>query len=146
MNYNFLNISDLKKEDLINILNIHHDYQILKNKNIGLLFEKYSTRTRLSFLAGIPKLGGNAIDIRFEELNISRDESFEDTFLAMNCYLDGLVYRTNNHEKLINASSFFDKPIINALSDISKSGMKLHNSYTRKTKKTKSGGNKTKRV
>ena len=117
MKYDFLNISDLNKKDLIKILNINNDDQILKNKNIGLLFEKYSTRTRLSFSVGISHLGGNGIDIRFEELNISRDESFEDTFRAMDCYLDGLVYRTNDHQKLIQASSFFKSPIINALSD-----------------------------
>jgi ornithine carbamoyltransferase len=64
-------------------------------------------------------LGGNSVDIKFEELNISREESFEDTFRAMNCYLDGLVYRTSDHNKLIKASKYFNKPIINALSDIS---------------------------
>ena len=71
------------------------------------MFEKHSTRTRLSFSVGISGLGGNAVDIRFDELNISRDESFEDTFRAMNCYLDGLIYRTNDHQKLIKASNYF---------------------------------------
>ena len=46
-----------------------------------MIFEKYSTRTRLSFAVGITSLGGNGIDIKFEELNISRNESFEDTFV-----------------------------------------------------------------
>jgi ornithine carbamoyltransferase len=115
----FLNISDLSKNQLIEIINLQDMEKVLSNKNIGLIFEKYSTRTRLSFAAGISSLGGNVIDIRFEELNISRDESFEDTFCAINCYLDGLIYRTNNHNKLIQACKFFKKPIINALSDIS---------------------------
>lgn len=116
---NFFNISDLERKEIIEILKIESNNTVLKNKNIGLLFEKNSTRTRLSFSVGISNLGGNGIDIRFEELNISRDESFEDTFRAINCYLDGLIYRTNNHKKLIQASQFFKKPIINALSDIS---------------------------
>lgn len=64
-------------------------------------------------------MGGNYVDLRFSELNISRQESFEDTFRAFNCYLDGLIYRTTDHQKLITASQYFDKPIINALSDIS---------------------------
>ena len=64
-------------------------------------------------------MGGKPIEIRFEDLNISRDESFEDTFKAMNCYLDGLIYRTTDHKRLNKASKFFSKPIINALSDIS---------------------------
>ena len=115
----FFNISDLSKNQLIEIINLQDMKKVLSNKNIGLIFEKYSTRTRLSFAAGISSLGGNVIDIRFEDLNISRDESFEDTFCAINCYLDGLIYRTNNHNKLIQASKFFKKPIINALSDIS---------------------------
>jgi len=133
-NNNLLNISDLSKEQILSIINIQLDNEILAGKNIGLLFEKYSTRTRLSFAVGISSLGGNGIDIKFEELNISRDESFEDTFLAMNCYLDGLIYRTNNHQKLIQATSFFKKPIINALSDISHPCQILSDLFTIKEK------------
>ena len=110
-------ISDLSSELLHQIIDLDEEKNVLSNKNIGLLFEKHSTRTRLSFAVGISDLGGNAIDIKFEDLNISREESFEDTFKAMNCYLDGLIYRTTNHEKIIKASKFFSKPIINALSD-----------------------------
>lgn len=114
---NFFNISDLTKENIFNILDSNDKNKNLKNKNIGLLFEKYSTRTRLSFAVGISNLGGNTINISFSDLNISREESFEDTFRAMGCYLDGLIYRTNDHQKLLKASKYFDKPIINALSN-----------------------------
>lgn len=113
----FLDISDLNSKQLFEILNLKNDSESLNGKNIGMIFEKYSTRTRLSFHVGISQLSGNAIDIRFDELNISREESFEDTFMAMNCYLDGLIYRTTSHQKLIDASKYFQKPIINALSD-----------------------------
>ena len=117
---NFFNISDLTKKEILEILQSEiNDDSALKNKNIGLLFEKNSTRTRISFSVGISNLGGEKIDIRFEELNISRDESFEDTFRAMNCYLDGLIYRTKDHNRLIDSSYYFKKPIINALSDLS---------------------------
>ena len=116
---NFFHISDLSKNDISTILGNEVSPQILLGKNIGLLFEKYSTRTRLSFYVGIHNMGGNCIDLKFSELNISRHESVEDTFRAFNCYLDGLIYRTTNHQKLIIASKFFDKPIINALSDVS---------------------------
>ena len=115
----FFNISDLTKENIFTILKIEKKIENLENKSIGLLFEKHSTRTRLSFSVGISNLGGNSVEIKFEELNISRNESFEDTFRAMDCYLDGLIYRTNDHKKLIQASEYFKKPIINALSDIS---------------------------
>ena len=116
---NLFNISDLSKENLLSIIDKKKDSPSLENKNIGLIFEKYSTRTRLSFTVGINQLKGNPVDIKFSELNISRDESFEDTFQAFNCYLDGLIYRTTDHRKLITASQYFEKPIINALSDIS---------------------------
>ena len=129
---NFFNISDLTKENIYNILKTTENGRCLENKNIGLLFEKYSTRTRLSFIVGISNLGGNGINIRFEELNISRDESFEDTFRAMDCYLDGLVYRTDDHNKLQKASSFFKKPIINALSNVSHPCQTLSDLFTLK--------------
>ena len=130
---NFLNISDLSSQNLKDILNIEtNNTNFLKNKSIGMIFEKYSTRTRLSFNVGISQLSGDPVDIKFEELNISRDESFEDTFRAMSCYLDGLVYRTNDHNKLIKASKYFNKPIINALSDISHPCQALSDLYTLK--------------
>jgi ornithine carbamoyltransferase len=130
---NFLNISDLSSQNLRDILNIDdHNNNFLKNKSIGMIFEKYSTRTRLSFNVGILQLGGSAVDVKFEDLNISREESFEDTFRAMSCYLDGLVYRTSDHNKLIKASKYFNKPIINALSDISHPCQALSDLYTLK--------------
>ena len=117
MTFSLFNISDLHSENLFSIINGKIKNNSLEGKNIGLLFEKYSTRTRLSFSVGISQLKGNTVDIRFEEMNISRDETFEDTFKVMNCYLDGLIYRTTKHERLIRASKYFNKPIINALSD-----------------------------
>jgi len=119
-----LNISDLSKEDFFSILNfsnsiIPFEEKCLKNKNIGLIFEKNSTRTRLSFQVGINQLNGQYIDIKLEELNLQRIESFEDTFEIMSCYLDALVFRTTDHKKLDLAQICFKKPIINALSDIS---------------------------
>ncbi len=115
----FLNISDFSKQQILEILNSSIKDYPLKDKSIGLIFEKYSTRTRLSFNVGIQKLGGSVIDIQFENLNIQRSETFEDTFKAIDCYLDGLVYRTTDHRKLIEISKYFSKPIINALSDLS---------------------------
>ena len=62
----------------------------LSGKNIGLIFEKNSTRTRLSFQVGINQLRGNYIDIKLNELNLDRFESYEDTFEIMSCYLDSI--------------------------------------------------------
>lgn len=115
----FFNIADLDSNQLRSLLDLDVSADVLKNKNIGLIFEKPSTRTRLSFKVGIINLGGNSVDLNFNELNISRYESYEDTFKTMDCYLDGIIYRTSNHDNLIEASKYFKKPIINALSDIS---------------------------
>lgn len=120
----FLNISDLSKTDFNTILDYSDKLNsnldnCLKDKNIGLIFEKNSTRTRLSFQVGIKQLQGNFIDIRLEDLNLNRFESFEDTFEVMACYLDCLVIRTTDHKKLELAKNYFKKPIINALSDLS---------------------------
>ncbi len=128
----FLNISDLSKKQLISLLDLETEKLVLQNKSIGLLFEKYSTRTRLSFSVGVAQLAGNIVEIRLEELNLSRDESFEDTFLAFNCYLDGLIYRTSDHNRLIESTKFFKKPVINALSDLSHPCQTISDLYTLK--------------
>jgi len=134
---NLLNISDLSKDDFNSILSFASSISpntenCLRNKNIGLIFEKNSTRTRLSFQVGINQLQGKYIDIKLEELNLQRVESFEDTFEIMSCYLDALVFRTTNHEKLKLASKYFNKPIINALSDISHPCQAISDIYTLK--------------
>lgn len=127
---NLFNISDLSKKEILEIISVENDNKVLTNKNLGMIFEKYSTRTRLSFAVAISNLGGERIDIKFDELNFSRGESFADTFKTMNCYLDGLIYRTSNHDNLINASKYFKKPIINAMSDISHPCQILSDFYT----------------
>ena len=128
----FLNLSDLSKINFLKIIENKEIYSDLENKNIGLLFEKNSTRTRLSFSVAINNLKGNCLDIKLEDLNLMRGESLEDTFRTMNCYLDGLIYRTNNHKKLLIADKYFEKPIINALSDMSHPCQAISDIYTLK--------------
>jgi len=130
-----LNISDLSKDDFKSILSFANSIKpniedCLINKNIGLIFEKNSTRTRLSFQVGINQLKGNFIDIKLDELNLQRIESFEDTFEIMACYLDALVFRTTDHKKLEQASQYFNKPIINALSNLSHPCQAISDIYT----------------
>ena len=132
-----LNISDLKRNDFKEIIGFaeslsNQNENFLSNKNIGLIFEKSSTRTRLSFQVGINQLKGNYIDVRFDELNLNRFESYEDTFEVMSCYLDYLVFRTTDHKKLELAYKFFKKPIINALSDLSHPCQAISDIYTLK--------------
>tara|TARA_Y100000996_G_C22524173_1_gene643714 strand:+ start:211 stop:1089 length:879 start_codon:yes stop_codon:yes gene_type:complete len=132
---NLLNVSDLNKDDFKNILTYSKILDkkfddCLNNKNIGLIFEKNSTRTRLSFQVGIKQLNGNFIDIKLDELNLNRFESYEDTFEIMSCYLDCLIFRTNDHNKLDTAIKYFKKPIINALSDLSHPCQAISDIYT----------------
>jgi ornithine carbamoyltransferase len=133
-----LDISDLSRNDIEEIFLLtdslinNTDDKPLKNKSIGLIFEKYSTRTRLSFQVAISQLGGNFIDIDFDKLNLKRNETFEDTFKMFDLYLDGIVYRTDNHKKLTNAKSFFKKPLINGLSEKSHPCQIISDIYTLK--------------
>ena len=132
-----LTISDLSKNDFLEIIKFadelkNNNEPILDGKSIGLIFEKNSTRTRLSFQVGIRNLNGNYIDIKFEELNLNRFETFEDTFKIMSCYLDCIVFRTIDHKKLELAYKYFQKPIINALSDISHPCQAISDMYTLK--------------
>ena len=132
---NLIDISELHRDDIINILKYadelkNQNEDFLNGKNIGLIFEKNSTRTRLSFQVGINQLEGNYIDIKFNELNLDRFESYEDTFEIMSCYLDSIIFRTNNHQKLELAKKFFKKPIINALSEKSHPCQAISDIYT----------------
>ena len=129
---NFLNISDLSESQLDFLITNKTNSFCLKDKFIGLLFEKTSTRTRLSFSVGIAKMKGTAININMEDLNYSRQESFEDTFKALSCYLSCLVFRTDDHSKLEKATQNFEKPIINALSDFSHPCQTIGDLYTLK--------------
>ena len=89
----------------LNILNKEIDNKVLTNKNIGMIFEKYSTRTRLSFAVAISNLGGDRVDVKFDELNFSRGESFEDTFKTTFNIIEALNNSKTKVEKFIFASS-----------------------------------------
>ena len=132
---NLLNISDLGRNDFYQILKFSKELNknldnSLNGKHIGLIFEKNSTRTRLSFQVGIRQLKGNYIDIKLDELNLNRFESYEDTLEIMSCYLDCLVFRKTNHKKLELAIKYFKKPVINALSDMSHPCQAIADIYT----------------
>ena len=87
-------------------------------KQIKIYSPKYvylNDSTKINFLK--KNIKSSIILLNFNELNFSRNESIEDTFKAINCYVDGLVYRTSSHEKLLIAEKYFKKPIINVLSE-----------------------------
>ena len=88
-------------------------------ESIGLLFEKQSMRTRLSFSIGMQKLGGNVIELDSKQIGFGKRETEEDSLKVMSQYLDVLMIRNNNHKQLVNLSSKNILPIINGLSDFS---------------------------
>ena len=88
---------------------------LLQGATLGLYFAKHSTRTRVSFSAGIAQLGGVAIPLTPEELQLSRGESLHDTALALSRYLDVLAVRTHPHEELEAWAEHATIPVINAL-------------------------------
>ena len=88
---------------------------LLAGATLGLYFAKHSTRTRVSFSAGMTQLGGVAIPLTPEELQLSRGESLADTARAFSGYLDALAVRTHPHEELEAWAEWATIPVINAL-------------------------------
>jgi ornithine carbamoyltransferase len=91
---------------------------VLTCKVVGLLFEKPSTRTRASFEAAMYQLGGQAMYLRADELQLARGEPLEDTARILGAYLNGIVIRTYGHRALIEFAEYSPVPVINALSDV----------------------------
>jgi ornithine carbamoyltransferase len=89
----------------------------LKGKTLGLIFEKPSTRTRVSFEAGMNQLGGQALFLASEKIHLSRGESLADTAKVLTRYLDGLVVRTFEQASLEEWARHTSIPIINGLTD-----------------------------
>jgi len=92
-------------------------YRPLSGKAIGLLFEKPSTRTRVSFEVAVLRLGGYPITLGGGEMQLGRGETIEDTGRVLSRYLDGLVVRTFGHDRLEALASASQIPVINALTD-----------------------------
>ncbi len=90
----------------------------LTGKVMGLLFEKPSTRTRASFETAVYQLGGQAVYLRADELQLARGEPLKDTARILGAYLSGVVIRTYAHQNLVDFAKYAPVPIINALSDL----------------------------
>jgi ornithine carbamoyltransferase len=90
----------------------------LIGKSVGLLFEKSSTRTRVSFEAGIYQLGGQPLYMNFREMQLGRGESIQDTARTLSRYLSAVALRTYSHERVMEFAGHSRVPVINALSDL----------------------------
>ena len=92
-----------------------HHY--LKGKTLGLVFEKSSTRTRVSFEAGMYQLGGHALFLSANDIQLGRGEPLSDTARVLSGYLDGFMVRTFGHDKVETLAKYSSVPVINGLTD-----------------------------
>ena len=91
---------------------------LLAGKTVGLIFEKHSTRTRISFEIGMNQLGGNAMYIHARDLQIDRGEPISDTGKVLSAYLDGIMIRANSHKMVEELACSATIPVINGLTDL----------------------------
>ncbi len=92
-------------------------YHPLKGKSLGMIFEKSSTRTRISFEVGMYQLGGQALFLSKNDIQMGRGETIRDTAQVMSRYLDGMILRTFGHRNVVELARGATIPVINALSD-----------------------------
>lgn len=125
MKKDFLTLKDYSGDEIEHILNLSVKIKrnkdkyssILKGKNIALLFDKHSTRTRLSFEVGINQLGGKAVILDSKSLQLGRGESYKDTAKIFSLYVDGVIIRTFKQETLDIFAKYGNIPVINGLTD-----------------------------
>ena len=123
----FIDISDFKKVELENIINFAKKIKsqpgkyknLLNNKSLGMIFEKQSNRTRLSFDIGMKNVGGNVIELNTQAIGFGKRESENDIIKILSQYIDCLVIRNNNHDKIKHLAKLNFLPIINGLSNYS---------------------------
>lgn len=127
MKKDLVKLLDLTKEDMKKILNVGdqmkynqkhgltHNY--LKGKTLAMIFEKNSTRTRVSFEAGMYQLGGHALFLSGKESQIGRGEPIEDTARVLSRYCDGIMIRTYGQTEVEELAKYASVPVINGLTD-----------------------------
>jgi ornithine carbamoyltransferase len=123
----FLGLSDFTTEEIQYLLDMAIDlkkkrnagetFQPLKGKTLGMIFEKSSTRTRVSFEVGMYQLGGHALFLSSNDSQLGRGETISDTAQTMSRYLDGIMIRTYAHRKVIDLARAATIPVINGLTD-----------------------------
>jgi ornithine carbamoyltransferase len=123
----FLRLTDLDRGELLELLERAAEWKLLgkagplplERKTIGLVFEKASTRTRVSFQVAATQLGGDAMMLSPRDTQLGRGEPIKDTARVLSRYLDALVVRTFEHEKLEEMARYATVPVVNALTDAS---------------------------
>ena len=122
-----LKLLDLSTEEIIDLLNLADqlkyelkhgiEHHILKGQTLGMIFQKSSTRTRVSFETGMYQLGGQALFLSSRDLQIGRGEPVQDTARVLSRYLDGIMIRTFEQKEVEDLAEYGTIPIINGLTD-----------------------------
>ena len=111
------------------------EHLLLLDKTLAMIFQKPSTRTRVSFEAGMYQLGGYALFLSAQDLQLRRGETIKDTALTLSRYVDGIMIRTYDHQDVEDLAKYATIPVINGLSDILHPCQVLSDLYTIKEKK-----------
>ena len=127
MKKDLLRMDNLSKEEILDILNLADqlkyenkhgiEHHLLKGKSLGMIFEKASTRTRVSFEVGMYELGGHPLFLSSKDLQIGRGEPIQDTARVLSRYLDGIMIRTFSQKDVETLAKVASIPIINGLTD-----------------------------
>ncbi|MBW6471131.1 MAG: ornithine carbamoyltransferase [Methanosarcinaceae archaeon] len=123
-----ISMADLSNEEIIDLLDMAVDLKekrlrgkvtdLLKNKSLAMIFEKSSTRTRVSFEAGMADLGGHSLYLNYRDIQIGRGETVADTARVLSGYVHGITARVNSHDTVVDLAEHATVPVINALSDL----------------------------
>lgn len=119
----FLSLKDYTKDEILELIkgavNIKKEpRKLLVDKSLAMIFEKNSTRTRMAFELAITELGGKALFLSANDLQLSRGEPIKDTARVIGSMVDFVMLRVNKHETLLEFAKYSKAPVINALSDL----------------------------
>lgn len=127
MKKDLLKLTDLTRDELMHILDVADQlkynqkhgipHEILKGKTLGMIFQKSSTRTRVSFEVGMFQLGGHALFLSTSDIQMGRGESIRDTARVLSRYCDGIMIRTYGQDEVEELAEFASIPVINGLTD-----------------------------
>tara|TARA_A100001037_G_scaffold51530_1_gene43538 strand:+ start:1029 stop:1928 length:900 start_codon:yes stop_codon:yes gene_type:complete len=120
----FLDLDQIDAKELRKIIeqgrnfkNQSEEFRFLKGKTLAMIFEKPSTRTRVSFEVAMKQLGGSTVVLSHDEMQIGRGETITDTARVLSRYVDAIMLRTSDHEKVTELANNAQVPVINALTD-----------------------------
>ncbi|ELU7403811.1 ornithine carbamoyltransferase [Campylobacter jejuni] len=119
----FLTLRDFSKEEILSLVNHASELKkepkkLLQDKTLAMIFEKNSTRTRMAFELAITELGGKALFLSSNDLQLSRGEPVKDTARVIGAMVDFIMMRVNKHENLLEFARYSKAPVINALSEL----------------------------